>query len=95
MSFIKIFNRNSWIYIYIIFVLLIFLVNKVFAFSGTPENMVLVNAGGFTRGIDKNQIIEIEKSKQNSPKKIPQIKLATFEDETPSKMTFLFFDLLS
>ena len=89
MSFKKIFNKNSWFYIYIIFVLLIFLVNKVFAFTGTPENMVLVNAGGFTRGIDKNQIIEIEKSKQNSPKKIAKVQLAAFEDETPAKMIYL------
>ena len=74
MSFKKLFNKNSWFYIYIILVLLSFSVNKVFAFRGTPENMVLINAGGFTRGIDKNQIVALEKSKQNSPKKISQIQ---------------------
>ena len=55
MSLKKIFNKNSCFFIYMIFVLSIFSVNKVFALGGTPENMVLINAGGFTRGIDKNQ----------------------------------------
>lgn len=57
--------------------LLVFANNKAIAFSGTPENMVLVNAGGFTRGIDKKQY------------KAANIQGEKFKDESPSKMIYL------
>ena len=77
MSLKQIFNKTSGFFINMILVLFIFSVNKVFALGGTPENMVLINAGGFTRGIDKNQ------------NKISKAQFSTFEDETPAKMIYL------
>ena len=77
MSLKKIFYINSCFFIYMISFLLVFANNKAIAFSGTPENMVLVNAGGFTRGIDKKQY------------KAANIQGEKFKDESPSKMIYL------
>ena len=74
MSLKKIFYINSCFCIYMFSFLLVFVTNTTFAFSGTPENMVLVNAGGFTRGIDKKQY------------KAANIQGEKFKDESPSKM---------
>ncbi len=55
----------------------------------TPENMVLVNIGGFVRGIDKNASENhIDKTSID-----PKIKLSysknAFDDERPAKMIYL------
>ena len=85
----KIFNKNSHFFAYMVLILFIFSVNTVFALGGTPENMVLINAGGFTRGIDKSHVLEINQRKQQSQNKIAKAQFATFEDETPAKMIYL------
>ena len=56
--------------------------------SPTPENMVLVNAGGFIRGVDSDS----EKTNSGHTKvlkeKLPVSK-NSFEDESPARMIYL------
>ena len=52
--------------------------------SSAPENMILINAGGFVRGMDK---VPAKKSLQKS-NKLPVSKEA-FEDESPARMIYL------
>ena len=61
MSLKKINYINFCLFIYTILFLLVFATNNALAFSETPENMVLVNAGGFTRGINEKQYKNILK----------------------------------
>ena len=74
---------------YIVLVLLLFANSEVIAFSGTPENMVLVNAGGFTRGIDNKELLEIKELNKKTNNKIKNPQFSTFEDESPAKMIYL------
>ena len=62
---------------------------KVAAVTAVPENMVLVNAGGFMRGIDKTPSQVQGEKRLNGPEiKFPFSKEA-FDDEGPAKMIYL------
>jgi gamma-glutamyl hercynylcysteine S-oxide synthase len=62
---------------------------KGMAETVSPDNMVLVNAGGFVRGIDKNSSENnIGKTANDSEIKLSYSKKA-FDDERPAKMIYL------
>ena len=77
---IKIFLKTSLLAIFLV----ASLSHIVEADSSAPENMILINAGGFVRGMDK---APAKKSSQES-NKLPVSKEA-FEDESPARMIYL------
>ena len=76
---------------YFVFAILIQLASTLpgFAKSSAPENMVLINPGGFMRGIDKEKPKEIKSQMSPSQKFKNAAARKSFTDEGPATMIYL------